>query len=70
MSNTNEIKTLSELRELKGLTQAELANLSDYDINTIKEFEEGTSKPKGSGSLRIAAALGVDVFIISNLLGL
>lgn len=70
MPNIDEIKTLSELRELKGLTQKQLADLSDYDIEKIKEFEKGIVKPKGSGCLRIAKALEVDVFVVNNLLGL
>ncbi|MCU4623896.1 helix-turn-helix transcriptional regulator [Acinetobacter radioresistens] len=70
MADINEVKTLSELRELRGLTQKQLAELSDYDIGKIEEFEKGTAKPKGSGCLRIADALKVDVFTINNLLGL
>ena len=68
MPDTDGIKTLSELRLLRGLTQEQLANQSDIDVSLIKRIEEGSAKPKGSGAGNIAKALGVELFVITTLL--
>jgi len=70
MLDTDGIKTLSELRVLKGLTQEQLANESGIAVSLIKQIEDGSAKPRGSGAGNIATALGVDLFVITELLGM
>lgn len=61
---------LAQLRELKKLSQEQLATKSGISLEKIQAFENGTDKPKGSGAGNIAIALGVDVFVITELLGM
>ncbi len=46
-------------RELKGLTQRELAEMCDIPLGTIKSYESGGRNPKKEPLQKIAAALGV-----------
>lgn len=69
MSN-NETTSLKQLRELKGLSQEQLADQTGISLEKIQAFENGTEKPRGSGAGNIATALGIDVFVITELLGM
>lgn len=51
-----------ELREARGWNQAELAHNADMRIATLSELENGKSNPRLSTLVRIADALGVNVW--------
>ena len=50
---------LRELREKKGLSQADLAALSGVDRGTIIDLELGRRKPRPSTRRKLAKGLGV-----------
>lgn len=50
---------IREIREAKGLTQAELAELSELSDRTISRIEVGRGYPEFSTITAIATALGV-----------
>ena len=50
---------LRELREVKGLSQADLAALSGVDRGTIIDLELGRRKPRPSTRRKLAKALEV-----------
>ena len=50
---------LKELRESKGLSQADLALLSGLNRRTIGEIESGSRKPYPSSRRKLARALKV-----------
>ncbi len=50
---------LKELREAKGLTQAELAELAGLSQRAISHWEQGQREPLWSNILTLCAALGV-----------
>ena len=52
---------IKDLRKEKGLTQADLAQLSNLSIKTIQRFEYGNSPSNLRSLKKIADALGVDV---------
>jgi transcriptional regulator with XRE-family HTH domain len=62
--------SLAQLRESKELSQEQLAEQTGISLEKIQAFENGTEKPRGSGAGNIATALGVDVFMITELLGM
>lgn len=55
------------VRKKKGLTQAELAQMADIAINSLRRYERGERKPTLYALERIASALGVR---IEDLIGL
>jgi transcriptional regulator with XRE-family HTH domain len=52
---------VKELREARGLPQAELARLAGCAIPTITRLERGEGRPNRADLERFAAALGVTV---------
>lgn len=63
-------KHLKELRERKGLTQEQLAEIIGVkDARTIRFWESGTNAPKFANLVALAQALGVrmrDLFDFSD----
>jgi transcriptional regulator with XRE-family HTH domain len=58
------MKMIKELRKHKGLTQQELAALSEVDLGTLQKLERGQTNPynaKYGTLIRIANALKVSV---------
>src|SRR5204862_2277963 len=57
-------KKLKELRTQAGLTQAQLAELSDVPLGTIRDYEQGKRDPLLSTAQKLARALNqsLDVF--------
>src|SRR4051812_11823574 len=55
---------LKELRAQAGLTQAQLAELSDVPLGTIRDYEQGKRDPLLSTAQKLAGALNqsLDVF--------
>ena len=55
---------LKELRTQAGLTQAQLAELSDVPLGTIRDYEQGKRDPLLSTAQKLARALNqsLDVF--------
>ncbi len=55
---------LKELRSEAGMTQAELAELSDVPLGTIRDYEQGKRDPLLSTAQKLARALNqsLDVF--------
>lgn len=47
-----------ELRELTGITNEELAEITGISINTIKTYFKGTREPSFSNAAKIAKAYG------------
>ena len=56
LETANKIK---EVRESKGLTQAEVAKLAGLDSNSYAKIERGESKPYGVSLVKICKALGI-----------
>lgn len=52
---------LTYLRTKRGLTQAELAKLSNISQQSISHFENGHGKPSINNAYQIAKVLGVKV---------
>lgn len=52
---------LTAIRELSGLSQAELARRANISQGYISEIEKGAKRPSPSMVLRIAETLGVPV---------
>ncbi len=50
---------IKSLRVSKGLSQAELANLTALSIRTIQRIENNNTEPRGDSLLKIAAALNI-----------
>jgi transcriptional regulator with XRE-family HTH domain len=66
LNSVNEIeqklgKRIATLRQKVGMTQADLAEKSDYSEDFIGLVERGINAPSVSGLERIANALGVNV---------
>lgn len=55
---------LTELREERGLSQAELAYKLDLSPSTISAYEQGVRTPRDKVKVRIAEFFGVSVFDI------
>jgi transcriptional regulator with XRE-family HTH domain len=52
---------IARLRELRGLTQAELATKAGMFRETLADIERGASQPKLETLMRLAAALRVPI---------
>lgn len=60
-------KKIAEARKLKGLTQEELADLSQINVRTIQRIEAGTNTPQSFTLKAIAKALELDYgFLIAT----
>jgi len=57
---------LIDLREQKGLTQAQLAERCGIDQGDISRIERGSTSPTARTLQRIAEALGADVRLVSR----
>ena len=55
---------LKELREDKGYSQRELAELADVSPTTIFRAEAGLRSPRGITARKLAAALGVEPVVL------
>ena len=58
-------KTIRDLRRSQGLTQAQLAGLSNTGIRFISDLENGKETCQLGKILQVLGTLGVDVFIQS-----
>lgn len=61
---------LKQIRELKGLTQAELAEKSGVNLRTVQNYEQGyknINKGAVETVLKIAEALDCNVYEIINI---
>ena len=58
---------LKQLRQLKGLTQAEVAEKINVKTNTYTHFETGRTNMTLDTLNRIADALGYDLQVLFNL---
>ena len=63
MKNINELvgKRISELRKACEMTQAELAELADLEVETISRLEHGNRNMNLASLDRITQALGVEL---------
>lgn len=52
---------IKEKRNLKGLTQEDLANLSGVNLRTIQRIENNQSQPRGKTLILICDALNIDL---------
>ncbi|PJJ79930.1 helix-turn-helix domain-containing protein [Mucilaginibacter auburnensis] len=50
---------IKKLRVSKGLSQADLANLTALSIRTIQRIENNNTEPRGDSLLKLAAALNI-----------
>ena len=54
-------RTIKALRKQKGLTQAQLAELTERSVDAISQIERGVNLPSFETLDRLSAALGVPV---------
>lgn len=54
-------KRLKELREQRGLTQLELAELIDMESSNLSKIERGAQIPKEESLLKLTLALNIQV---------
>ncbi|WP_184549601.1 helix-turn-helix domain-containing protein [Mucilaginibacter sp. FT3.2] len=59
MKNTDLTKKIKELRTKMGLSQGELAELSQLNLRTVQRIESGDTEPRGDSLKRLANALNV-----------
>lgn len=57
-------KRLSSIRELSGLTQAELAEKARLDPSCVSHFESGRREPNLENLTKIVKALGVSADVL------
>ncbi len=53
-------RRLRELREAKGMTQAQLGGCPGLSLGGVRDLEQGRNKPSWETVLALAAALGTD----------
>jgi len=56
------IKTIKERREMLQVTQETLAELSGVGLRTLKQFESGKGNPTLQTLVKLANALGLELF--------
>ncbi len=59
MSNFDIGKKIKELRNRKGLSQEELADLTQLSLRTIQRIENGETEARGDSLKKLAGALGI-----------
>jgi uncharacterized Tic20 family protein len=59
MKNTDLSKKIKELRTRMGLSQGELADISQLNLRTVQRIESGETEPRGDSLKRLANALNV-----------
>lgn len=57
---------LKDLREQKGLSQAELANIVGVSQGVISQYERGDRKPTNEIHSKLSKALGVSMDYLMN----
>ena len=57
-------RRICQLRKGKGLTQEQLAELTEYSVEFVSFIERGINGPSVEGLARIANALGVEVMAL------
>lgn len=62
--------TVKGLRELRVMTQPELARAVGVHVDTIVNWEQGHTKPQIKSRRRLARALGIEVGLLYELLQL
>ena len=50
-----------ELRKQKGLTQAELSDMSQINLRTLQRIEKGNSQPRGNTLKNLCTALNISM---------
>ena len=55
------LKRIKERREVLGITQAHLAELSGIGLRTVKEIEGGLGNPRVETLSKIAEVLGMEL---------
>lgn len=53
------MKSITELRKERGLTQTELAKLSGISVPELSDIESGKRRPRATTTLKLAKALKV-----------
>jgi len=61
MTNEEIIKVIKERKDILGINQEYLAELSEVGIATIKRFESGTGNITLNNLRKIANVLGLDI---------
>ena len=51
-------------RVLRGLSQVQLANLSDISVTNIRKYENGTRNPKTEQLQKITKGLNINLFVL------
>ncbi|GAA3957465.1 helix-turn-helix domain-containing protein [Mucilaginibacter dorajii] len=59
MKNTDLTKKIKELRAKMGLSQGELADITQLNLRTVQRIENGETEPHGDSLKRLANALNV-----------
>lgn len=59
MKNTDLSRKIKELRTRLGLSQGELADISQLNLRTVQRIENGETEPRGDSLKRLANALNV-----------
>jgi transcriptional regulator with XRE-family HTH domain len=59
MKNTDLTKKIKELRTKMGLSQGQLAEVSQLNLRTVQRIENGETEPRGDSLKRLANALNV-----------
>ncbi|OYP01777.1 transcriptional regulator, partial [Lachnotalea glycerini] len=54
-------------REIRGLSQTALAELSDVSINTLRKYENNTRNPKPEQVQKIANALQISIHALIDI---
>ncbi len=60
MNNFDIGKRIKELRNRKGLSQEDLADLSQLSLRTIQRIENGETEARGDSLKRLATAFGIE----------
>lgn len=64
MSKQTFAKRLKNIRELSGLTQAELADKAKVPVTSISHFESGRREPNLENLIKLVKALGISADVL------
>ena len=64
MSKQTFAKRLNNIRELSGLTQAELADKAKVPVTSISHFESGRREPNLENLIKLVKALGISADVL------
>ena len=59
--DTSKRPTLREWRQLKGISQLDLAYLSKISLSTLSDIESGKRYPRIDKALKLCEILGIDI---------